>query len=139
MTTELDDDAVFAEIAAERRLVADTLTTLTTDQWQTQSLCSAWTVRDVAAHLLMPLVTPLWKFGLTMVKARGNFDKANQDLTRRVCTEHGSRLPELLAANADSRFTPPGKSPLAPLTDVLVHGEDIRRPLNLHYAIPEHR
>lgn len=133
------NDAIFAEIAEERRIMADTLATLTTEQWDTQSLCDAWTVRDVAAHLVMPLVTPLWKFGLTMARYRGNFDRANQHITRRTRIEHGDNLPELLAAKAHSTFTPPGKGPLAPLTDILVHGQDIRRPLNLAYVIPEHK
>ena len=48
----------FAQIAQERTMLADVLDGLTEDQWQTQSLCSAWTVHDVAAHLLMPLVYP---------------------------------------------------------------------------------
>lgn len=139
MTTTSDGDAIFAEIAEERRIMADALMPLTPDQWQAQSLCSAWTVRDVAAHLVMPLVTPLWRFGVTMVRYRGDFDRTNEHITRRTRIEHGDHLPELLAANADSTFTPPGKGPLAPLTDILVHGQDIRRPLGLDYAIPSHR
>ena len=45
----------------------------------------------------------------------------------------------LLHRKADSRFTPPGEGPEAPLTDVLVHGLDIRWPLGLTYQIPEER
>lgn len=130
---------LFAEIADERRGLADTLAALTPEQWETQSLCAAWSIRDVAAHLVMPLVTPLWTFGLAMVRTRGNFDAANVRLTRRTCLQHGHRLPEMLAEHADSRFTPPGQGPLAPLTDVLVHGQDIRRPLLIDHVIPDKR
>ncbi|WP_247596029.1 MULTISPECIES: maleylpyruvate isomerase N-terminal domain-containing protein [unclassified Rhodococcus (in: high G+C Gram-positive bacteria)] len=37
--------------AAERRDLADYLDTLTEDEWEQQSLCSGWTVRDVVAHV----------------------------------------------------------------------------------------
>ena len=47
----------FTEIADERRLTADFLAELSQDQLAAESLCSGWTVRDVGAHLLMPLVT----------------------------------------------------------------------------------
>lgn len=139
MPTNEHAQALFAEIASERLTLADTLVTLTHDQWEAQSLCSGWSVRNVAAHLAMPFVTPLWKFGLTMLRTRGNFDRANESLTRRTRMRYGNQLPELLSEHAHSRFTPPGEGPLAPLTDVIVHGQDIRRPLNIDYAIPDHR
>lgn len=40
---------------------------------------------------------------------------------------------------ARSRFTPPGKGPEAPLTDLLIHGLDIRRPLGIPRTIPDER
>lgn len=84
MPTNDRAQALFAEIASERLTLSGTLVTLTHDQWEVQSLCSGWSVRDVAAHLAMPFVTPLWKFGLTMLRTRGNFDRANESLTRRA-------------------------------------------------------
>lgn len=127
----MDDDQLFAAIADERRVMADLLDTLTESQWATPSLCAGWTVRDVAAHLVMPLITPMPKFALAMAKARGSFDKANIALTGAVARKHGQALPAMLREHADSRFTPPGNGPLAPLTDITVHGQDIRRPLGL--------
>jgi len=38
-------------IHAERRALAADLRTVTGDQWDTPSLCSKWTVRDVLAHM----------------------------------------------------------------------------------------
>ncbi|MSX07682.1 MAG: maleylpyruvate isomerase family mycothiol-dependent enzyme, partial [Actinobacteria bacterium] len=83
MSSDPDDDAIFAETSDERRSLARTFDTLTPEQWDTQSLCDAWTVRDVAAHLVVPLIVPLWQFGLAMVRTRGNFDRANQMMTQR--------------------------------------------------------
>lgn len=133
------DDAIFAEISDERRSLARTLDTFTAEQWDTPSLCDAWTVRDVAAHLVVPLIVPLWRFGLAMVRTRGNFDRANQQMTQRVRRKHGDELPALLTAHADKKFTPPGHGPLAPLSDVIVHGLDVCRPLGIEHHVPEHR
>jgi uncharacterized protein (TIGR03083 family) len=43
---------LFAVLAEERRATADLLAGLTEEQWAAPSLCSAWTVKDVAVHLV---------------------------------------------------------------------------------------
>jgi uncharacterized protein (TIGR03083 family) len=77
----------------------------------------------------VPLVTPLRKFAVAVLKAKGNFHAANQAVAAQTAREYGDRLPAVLREHADGRFTPPGSGPLAPLTDIIVHGQDIRRPL----------
>lgn len=139
MPSSPNDDAIFAEISDERRSIARTLGTFTPEHWDTPSLCKAWTVRDVAAHLVVPLIVPIWQFGLVMARTRGNFDRANQLMTARIRRLHGDELPDLLAAHADKKFTPPGHGPSAPLTDVIVHGLDMCRPLGVEHRVPEHR
>lgn len=130
---------LFAEIADERLRLADLLATLTTEQMRTPSLCEAWTVRDVGAHLLMPLITPGSKFGLAFIRHRFNFDRASEALTASVARRSDAELVAGLRENAASRFTPPGMGPQAPLTDVVIHGQDIRRPLGLKREFPSRR
>lgn len=125
------DNEIFAAITDERRQLATIFDSFTPEQWATPSLCDAWSVRDVAAHLVVPLIVPVWRFGIAMALARGNFGRANVTMTRQVVRAHGDRLPDLLAEHAAKRFTPPGHGPLAPLTDVIVHGQDILRPLGM--------
>jgi uncharacterized protein (TIGR03083 family) len=126
-------------IAQERRSLADVLSGLEPRQWATPSLCRGWTVHDVAAHLLMPLVTPIPRVLFAMVGNGFNFDRANIKLTANVAQRSDDELVSGLRANAEHRFKPPGMGPEAPLTDVLVHGQDIRRPLGIHHDIdPEH-
>ena len=74
----------FAEIADERRQLADLLAELTGDQLATQSLCDEWSVHDVAAHLIMPLEVSTAKFMLTLLACRGKFDRVNVRLTREL-------------------------------------------------------
>jgi hypothetical protein len=65
------------------------------------------------------------------VNARGNFDRANNALTAKEAQRSTTDLVAALRLAADSHFKPPGFGSAAPLTDVLVHGQDIRIPLGL--------
>lgn len=63
----------------------------------------------------------------------------NVRLTREQARRPFREITEVLHRKADSQFTPPGSGPEAPLTDLLVHGLDIRWPLRLPRDIPEER
>lgn len=133
------DDEVFGMIAEERRALADLLDTLTPEQWATPSLCAGWTVREVAAHLVVPFEVSAPSLMLRLARSLGSYDRAMDGATRELAARPTSELAALLRANADHRFTPPMSGPAAPLTDVVVHGQDIRRPLGLaHEVEPEH-
>lgn len=131
----------FAEIADERRGFADLIDTLTAEQLATPSLCVGWTVHDIAAHLVLPMVTGLGAVAVELVRARGNFDRANMALTRSLARiKSPAELAALLRKHAESRFTPPvGLGSIAPLTDAIVHGQDARRPLGIAREIPPAR
>jgi uncharacterized protein (TIGR03083 family) len=122
----------FEMIAHERRSLADTLSGFDTRQWTSASLCRGWTVHDVASHLLMPLVTSLPHVVLTLAGSGFNFDRANLKLTAAVARRSNDQIVLGLREHAEHRFKPPGVGPEAPLTDLLVHGQDIRRPLGIH-------
>ena len=47
----MDRDTIWGHVDTERTALADLLETLPDDAWRVPSLCDAWTVRDVAAHL----------------------------------------------------------------------------------------
>lgn len=130
---------IWEMIADERRQLADLFGGLSADQWGTQSLCGAWKVHDIAAHLLMPLITPGPKFLLAMARSGGNFDKASRRLTTAVGKRSNEELVAGLRENATSHFAPPGLGPQAPLTDCVVHGQDVRRPLDIGRSIGQER
>jgi uncharacterized protein (TIGR03083 family) len=129
---------LFEMIADERRGIADLVDTLNEQQLCTPSLVPTWTVRDVAAHLVMGFGTSLPRFMGTLLIA-GSFDKAADKLTFRMAKRPVNELTDLLRRHAENRFTPPGAGPEAPLTDLLVHGLDFRRPLGIHREIPQDR
>ncbi|MBL8929202.1 MAG: maleylpyruvate isomerase family mycothiol-dependent enzyme [Kineosporiaceae bacterium] len=124
---------LWTAITGERLRLAELLAGLSDQQWAIASLCSEWTVRDVAAHLVAPLATPalMLRFALDMVRARGSFEKANQLGTSRMAARPPAELVELLRAHADSRFVAPTMPRTASLAEILVHGQDIRVPLGV--------
>lgn len=129
--------AVDAAVAAERRRLADHVADLTEAQWRTPSLCSAWTVRDVVAHLTTTTRTTLPTLLRAAVRARGDFDRMEIDLAARRASAHPTgELVAQLRASADSARRFPGSAPIDPLMDLVVHAQDITRPLGLPYASP---
>ena len=131
----MDSDGVWRSIDQERARLADLFEDLTTDEWRTQSLCTAWTVRDVAAHLTLAQI------GLRValpafVKARGSFDGMIRDTGIRQAKLPVGEYPGLLRAMIGSRRTAPFITEREPLIDVLVHAQDMARPLGRSYAMP---
>ncbi|QLQ40463.2 maleylpyruvate isomerase family mycothiol-dependent enzyme [Micromonospora robiginosa] len=118
-------------IAAERRRTADLIDSLTPAQLDTPSLCGAWTVREVAGHLVSPLVEPPWRLLPLLVGAGFRPHVANARLARRVARRPAGELAAALREHAGHRFRPPVVGWYGQLTDLQVHGQDIRHPLGL--------
>lgn len=53
----MKDVEVWVAIDERRTALADLAGRFSAEQWQQHSLCGGWTVRDVAAHLTMPLLS----------------------------------------------------------------------------------
>lgn len=129
----------FPVVATERRAIADMLDGLGPQQWETQSLCAGWTVRQVAAHLSVVLTHGYRTFLTAAIRSGGNLDRANRSVAVREATRPIPDIVGDLRANADSRFTPPTFGSEAPLTEVLLHGEDMRVPLGIADGRPPER
>jgi uncharacterized protein (TIGR03083 family) len=123
-----------AAIASERRRIADLVDSLSPAQLEVRSLCGEWTVREVAGHLLAA-VSPLpGRQVLGMFVTSGfRLHKANARLAVAV-----ARRPSLAAdlrALADNQFRAPVVGYPGQLTDLQVHGQDMRRPLGLPHGL----
>jgi uncharacterized protein (TIGR03083 family) len=121
----------FALIADERRALADLADGLTDAQLATASLCEGWTVKDVVAHLAGTLTGTLWGFAGALVLGRFSFARANTRMTRAAARAPIGELTATLRERADDHFVPPGMDWTAPLTDTMVHREDVAVPLGL--------
>ena len=130
-------DELFDVIAEERRATADLLAGLTPEQWQAQSLCSAWTVKDVAVHLLPTTGKGVREFLWATVRSGGNLHRASESLVAKYAARQTPEdIVTSLRAHAEDRFTPPGVGAMGPYTDVLVHRLDIAVPLRIELDRP---
>lgn len=123
-------------IRTERLALADLLDTLTPEQWSTASLCSAWTVRDVAAHLTQVVTGNPRDLVRALAQTRGNLHRASELLVAETARGPVDRMVADYRAHASSHVGPPGLRSKAPLADLLVHRLDITVPLGLEPARP---
>ena len=133
----LSRTAVDAAVAAERHRVADLVADLTDEQWATPSLCAAWTVRDVVAHLTVTTRMTVPRLLPAAVRARGDFDRMAVDLAaERAAAYSTAELVGQLRESAGSTRRMPGSTPMDPLMDLVVHGQDVARPLGRRHVPP---
>jgi uncharacterized protein (TIGR03083 family) len=126
----------WAQIAAERRSLADLLDTLTAAQWEAPSLCGAWTVKQVAIHLTIGPTTSMGTFLKAMARGRGSFDRANELLVEWRSSAEPAEVTGWLREYAEHRFAPPAMDWHAPFSDLRVHTQDIVIPLGLGVGVP---
>lgn len=128
-------EAIWSAVHQERRQLLQDLEGLAREQWQTPSLCPGWSVHDVLVHLIDAATTTRLGFIRQMVSARFNFDRANDAAVVRHRTRDPQDTLAAFRTVVDRTASPPG--PLATrLVEAYVHGEDIRRPLNLAVDYP---
>lgn len=131
------DDALWSTVEAERLSLADTLDSLTPEQWTTQSLCSEWSVQDVAAHLAMtPTAPTLGHIIVGTLRSRGDLWAFGRDIARTYARRPTGEIVAELRRTAASRHLPPLTNPDNALLDIIVHGQDITRPLGIDRTIP---
>ena len=127
---------VNAAIASERRRIADLVDSLTPEQLEVPSLCGDWTVRQVAGHLLAAVSRVPARQLLGIFAASGfRLHRANARLAVEVARRPPAVLAAELRSRADTRFRPPIVGYPGQLTDLQVHGQDMRRPLGLPHGL----
>jgi uncharacterized protein (TIGR03083 family) len=126
---------LWATIAAERGALASDLAGLAPAQWDTPSLCAGWTVRDIVAHLSATASLNPATFFLNMAKAGFNFERfANGQIAKHRGADPDATLAEFRGLQ-HSTSAPPGPK-TSWLGEVVVHGEDARRPLGIPHTYP---
>jgi uncharacterized protein (TIGR03083 family) len=123
-------------IRSERLALVDLLETLTPEQWATPSLCTGWTVQDVAAHVAWaPVLRPLAAVS-GIARAGFQLNAFSADIARRWATRGPEAILSQLRDNAVNDVKPVGVPRVAALSDAVIHALDIRRPLGRPRAIP---
>ncbi|MTE13705.1 maleylpyruvate isomerase family mycothiol-dependent enzyme [Nocardia aurantiaca] len=130
MSNAVSRARLWAMAHAERAALADDLADLNDSRWARQSLCGHWTIEEVVAHLTAAASTGRLRWLISVLGARFDFDEHNA----RQLAEHRGATP---AQTLDrfraiiSNTTSPSGHTAAWLGEVIVHGQDIRRPLGL--------
>jgi uncharacterized protein (TIGR03083 family) len=125
--------------AEERASLLELLRQLSPHQWATRSLCPAWTVRQVATHVVS--YDDLSWAGLGFVFLRGGFrvSSVNEVALRRYVGRTDADIVALVASHVEPRGLSAGLGGGIALTDGTIHHQDIRRALGLPRSIPEER
>lgn len=125
------DDDIRALVHRERSQLGTLLRQLDDTQWASPSLCDGWTIREVVGHLVVAMTADLRRVGLATLKAWGRFDRGMDAEARR---EAAHPIEELLARydTAAEIFNPPPiLGSRSPLTDIVIHTQDICVPTGL--------
>ena len=131
----MDVDDVWKTTDRERAALADLLDELSPAEWEHPSLCAGWRVRDVAAHLSLAHAGRLEAL-VMLTRARFGFNRMIKDSAIRRAEAPYAEFAPAIRAMIGSRKKAPGISDVEPLTDVLVHTQDIVIPLGRTHAMP---
>jgi uncharacterized protein (TIGR03083 family) len=119
-------------VAAARLELADLGESLTAEQWNAPTLCEQWRVRHVFAHVI---ITALGPVGSPLLALMRDGLSPNDALARSAIDKgdgiDGDALVSELRDVASIRESPPGLEPAGFIADVIVHTQDICRPLRL--------
>ena len=126
--------SVWPSVHVERAALAADLDSLTAEQWATPSLCAGWNVHQVLAHMVATARTSAPQFLGQLVKAGFSFTKFVDKGVAAASAGGPAATLEAWRALGTDTTSPPGPK-VSWLGEILIHAEDIRRPLGLtrHY------
>jgi len=126
---------VWPVIHGERKALAADLDGVSEAAWSTPSLCSDWTVQDVLAHMTATAKISGASF---LPKLIGSGFSLKNLQAKDIRAQKGGSPAETLEGfkgELDSTGRPPGPIETM-LGEVLVHSQDIRRPLGISHTYP---
>jgi uncharacterized protein (TIGR03083 family) len=132
----MNKQEIWSNIHAEREQLAETLASLAPAQWSVDSWCGAWSVKEVVGHVLSAAEQTTFNFYKQLASAGFRFDVfADRDAKRLAALEPAELIRRLKARTTTTNHPP--APVIAMLGEIVVHGEDIRRPLGITHHSPE--
>ena len=132
----MKSEEIWKHIHSERAQMAETWTALTPGQWAAASWCEGWSVQDTAGHILAAAEQTPANFYKELISAGMRFNVFADRGARRLASIGPDELVRRLRARTSTTNHPPAPV-MAMLGEIVVHGEDIRRPLGLKHQSPE--
>lgn len=131
----MTDTQLWSKIHAERADFAGFVGSLTPQQLESPSRCAAWRVRDTIGHMLSAAHTSPGNFFPGLIAAGFRFNTYTQKGAERYGGGTAAELADKMRATTTMTNHPPGPA-TAMLGEMIVHGEDVRRPLGVSYSYP---
>lgn len=127
--------ALWSLIHTERQRLYDQTRSLTAEQWQAPALVGSWTLEQTIAHLTAGADQSIPAWLRSVSSARFDFELHKE---RGVVTRMGASPAETLTRYERAiRNKRRAAGPLmAGLGEVLIHGEEIRRPVGIPDGVP---
>ncbi len=127
---------VWRYIHQERADLVDTLSALTPEQWTALSWCDGWSVKKVVGHVVAAAEQTFPNFYKEFISAGMKFNVFAERGADAVAAAANEQIVARLHARITTTNHPPAPV-MAMLGEIVVHGDDIRRPLNLVHHSPE--
>jgi uncharacterized protein (TIGR03083 family) len=128
---------------AELKSISEYLHGLDEADWDRESLCDGWRVRDVVSHMCVGYTTPMPSMFVKIAKRGFNIPRASNDESIAFGSSH---TPEEILTVFDEIHTNDIRRGIAKvikpnegLVDHLIHHQDVRRPLGQPRVVPEDR
>jgi len=131
----MSEPSPWPQIHAERRALVADLEPLAAERWQTASLCEGWTVHQVLGHITATARTTTPGFFVNMAKAGFRFNRMIAAGVERESSSTPQQTLDGLRGELDATVHPPGPMDTW-LGEIVVHSEDIRRPLGIAHEFP---
>ncbi len=124
-------------VAAEFLSLADLLAAASDAQWDTQSLCEGWRVREVVAHLTMAARYSEEEFMAELRRRDFDFARLSNEVASGDAKLPENELVACLRSGVMQHWTPPGGGYHGALNHVVIHGLDVTVPLGVPRRSPD--
>ncbi|MGA2294648.1 MAG: maleylpyruvate isomerase family mycothiol-dependent enzyme [Acidimicrobiales bacterium] len=132
----MNEAAMWSLIHAERARLAQTLSTLTPEQWAHSTLCGEWNVQLTTAHVVAGAEQTTGNFVRRFAASAFRFDVMTSQDAQRIGTSAPELLIKRLLATVTTTNHPP--APItAMLTEIVAHQEDICQPLDINSGVTD--
>lgn len=118
-----------AALKAERSAFLETVRSLEADEWDRDSLCDGWLVRDVVSHINTNVSLTPWSLVAAMVRARGSIPRFMDQTAKAGRSRSTAEQLRFLEQLSTSSRIPPTTMRSDGAIDVFVHHHDIALPL----------
>ena len=127
----------WTQVKNGREALGRYLTALSVDDWNKPSLCTAWSVKDVAAHMLVIPTMSKGQVFRAFAGSRFNLDRMNAKVVGKLTASMSTA--EIAAAtlsSAASRGMPPGLKLPGVLNELVIHSTDIAEGVGQPFDLP---